>query len=86
VLGRLTAVDGDACASPRTCPPTSPRRIAFRRAILPFDRLIAAAGIDAPPAEPPAVVTTSRRSSRVDLAAAGTRHDPRTTGYRQDLG
>jgi putative flavoprotein involved in K+ transport len=89
LLGRLTAVDGERLR----LAPDLPANIAaadrlFDERFKPlFDRLIEAAGIDAPPAEPPAVVDYEPPIvEELDLAAAGIATILWTTGYRQDLG
>jgi putative flavoprotein involved in K+ transport len=89
LLGRLTAVDGERLR----LAPDLPANVAaadhlFDERFRPlFDRLIAAAGIDAPPAEPPAVVDYEPLIvEELDLAAAGIATILWTTGYRQDLG
>jgi putative flavoprotein involved in K+ transport len=89
LLGRLTAVDGERLR----LAPDLPANIAaadrlFDERFKPlFDRLITAAGIDAPPAEPPAVVDYEPPIvEELDLAAAGIATILWTTGYRQDLG
>jgi putative flavoprotein involved in K+ transport len=89
LLGRLTAVDGERLR----LAPDLPANVAaadrfFDERFKPLiDRLIAAAGIDAPPAEPPAVVDYEPPIiEELDLVAAGIGTVLWTTGYRQDLG
>jgi putative flavoprotein involved in K+ transport len=89
LLGRLTAVDRERLR----LAPDLPANVAaadrfFDERFKPLiDRLIAAAGIDASPAEPPAVVDYEPPIvEELDLAAAGIATILWTTGYRQDLG
>jgi putative flavoprotein involved in K+ transport len=88
LLGRLAAVDGERVR----LAPDLPARLAaadrlFDERFRPlFDRLISAARIDAPPADPVAPVDFEPEVvEELDLARAGVSTVLWTTGYRQDL-
>jgi len=88
LVGRLTAVDGERVR----LAPDLPANVAaadrfFDERFRPlFDRLIEAAGIDAPPADPGAAVAFEPEViDELDLASAGISTVLWTTGYRRDL-
>jgi putative flavoprotein involved in K+ transport len=89
LLGRLTAIDGERIrlAPDLTANLAMADRFFEERFREPVDGFIAAAGIDAPPAEAPDVVDYEPPVVEdLDLARAGIGAVLWTTGYRQDLG
>jgi putative flavoprotein involved in K+ transport len=88
LVGRLAAVDGERVRFA----PDIHDNLAFSERLFderlrePMDRIIEAAGIDAPPAEPPTVTDFEPPDvEEIDLARAGIGTVLWTTGFRQDL-
>ena len=89
LLGRLTGFDGERVRLAPDLPANlAPADRMFDERFRPiFDRVIVAAGIDAPSAEPVAAVDFEPEVvEELDLARAGISAVLWTTGYRQDLG
>lgn len=89
LLGRLTAIDGERIRLAGDLHQNLDLADGFfaERLQGPFDAFIAAAGLDAPPAEPRIQIDfLPRVIEELDLADAGVSTVLWTTGYRQDLG